>query len=380
MGGLKFGERPEIDVAESVRGVVYLTNPYAAAIMDCELSINEEFVDAILAQSILSWNGREPAPALDKHGNFRGTDLDMLSMLVPLAERGAVIEIPNYRARRPAQRRSNVFHIGDRRFGPLTGLTSNQKFFSFSARITDNSVVTRDLATNREQTGAPRNFMVVGPEGKWHEGWKSISFHPTAAENKFLSGNGLVVDNAVAFKYAVHPNRWQSIFGAPYLLLKMLFERLTQEWEYYNAIAKDLATKYATGEKGNGAAYSEPSGSQQAKRKVRCFEALIDLPRLEGAFPAIPHTQQGYEIARNRAHRIRYRLKPKVQLIIRADELAYFLHGLGKVARWMPGLAFEEDTPSGKRIVWQQMKIADDVAYRWRTLDRTETVTVGFDE
>src|SRR3989344_1691558 len=148
MKGLKFRGRPPIRFAGSVLDVANFINSYAQAIADRGIPLTEEFVDAIIAQSIFGWEGRHPIPALDEDGNFQGTDLDLLSFLVPIAERGAVIELPAYRSRRPSVANSNERHVGNgNRFGAVTGLLSTQAVLSFSIGLWYNTVVPRHPAT-----------------------------------------------------------------------------------------------------------------------------------------------------------------------------------------------------------------------------------------
>lgn len=385
MRGLKFRGRPPLNIAESVKGVISLDNPYAAAIMNRSAVIDQGFVDAILAQSVFGWEGRNPTPALDKDGNFQVPNLDLLSFLYPLAERGAVIEFPHYKSHRTSIIRANERRIGTpSRFGPLTAMTSNQKFFSFSVRMIDNTVIITDPATGREKTGAFRNFMVVAPDGQWHPGWEKIVFNPSAEENKFLTEKGLWTGNTVYFKNAVHPNRWQSVFGAPYLLLKMLIERLSDEAKHYSDIVKELKAQGATLPEGEIAEYvvSEPSGVQQEKVKVEGLEAILDLPDLVGTYPSPAGDGADINVALLAAHRrvkaIRYTLKPAAQVVVRADELAYYLHGNGRVAPWLSGRKFRDFTPPKGRTQWQQMVLSNDVGYRYRLREVTDTVAVEF--
>lgn len=374
MRGLKFRGRPPIRIAESVYGVVRFENPYAEGIVDRNFFLSEEFVDAVIAQSLFGWESRHPSPAIDEDGNFRGTDLDLLSFLVPLAERGAVIEIPHYRNRRPSVQRSNERRVGGgSRFGPITGLTSHQDVFSFSVRLWDGTVAVRDQETDRERLGAHRNFMLVDLTGKTYDGWDRIVWDPTAKENEFLDQNGLWTENTVYFKSAVHPNRWQSVFGAPYLLLKMLIERLREEGSFYRSEVKRLLDMGFALPKEERPEMT-PAGYKPTKAET--LEAVLDLPEFRGSYRAMPDSRNGLLFAHERQKFVTWTLKPKAQLVVRADELAYFLHGENRIASWMDGRNWKPFTPPGGRTVWNQMVLSSDVAYRFRKKIISQRVAV----
>ena len=82
---LKFRGRPPILIADSVLGVGRLTSPYAQEIMDRNKPISSLLVSSVISQSVMSWKGRSPKPALDQDGDFQCTDLDLLSFLTPIA-------------------------------------------------------------------------------------------------------------------------------------------------------------------------------------------------------------------------------------------------------------------------------------------------------
>lgn len=383
MQGLKFRGRPPIRFAESVQDVVNFNNSYAQVIADRSVPITEEFVDAIIAQSIFGWEGRHPTPALDQDGNFQGTDLDLLSFLVPIAERGAVIELPSYRSRRVSVAKANERHVGTgNRFGTVTGLTSNQEVFSFSIRIWDNTVVVRDPETGRESVGAFRNFMLVDVTGKWHGGWNRIVWDPTAKENDFLTKNRLWTGNTVYFKNAIHPNRWQSVFGAPYLLLKMLIERIREESAFYRQEIKRLEAlglQLPEGEKKESGVLTA-SYVEAQKLRVQTLEAVVDMPWFGDTYQSVPNTKEHLLGAYRYQKHLTWTLKPKAQLIVRADELAYFLHGKDQVAPWMNGRDWKPYTPPRGRTVWNQMVLSNDVSYRFRYKTVTETVATSFSQ
>ena len=375
MKGLKFVGRPPILIADSVKSVVGLKDPYAKVIMDRGQGIDEDFVAAILGQSLMSWEGRNPRPAIDQHGNFQRTDLDLLSFLVPIAARGAVIEIPRYRNRRQIIVRSDERKVGTNNFGPLTGLTSNRDVFSFSVRIHDKTIVRTEH--EREEIGAHRNYMVVDCDGHWYQGWDKIVLDPIRAENAFLRENGLFTGNTVYFKDYVHPNRWQSVFSAAHLLKKMLVVRLDDEAHFYRMEVKRLQAAGINFPPSEKEAYSPPEfEGETLPIKVTTMEMALDIPEFSGNYDPVPAALYGLEHAYNRQKYVTYTLKPMAQFCVRANEAAYFLNGIGQVAHWMEGRKWKSGwkTPGG-RVEWNQMVLSPDVALRFRVKEVTQRVS-----
>lgn len=376
MHGLKFRGRPPIHFADSVKEVIGLDNPYAKAIMDRSKPVDEALIDAVLGQSLFTWEGRNPAPALDPDGLFQGTDLDLLSFMMPMGERGAVIETPRYRNRRKIVKRENERKVGTNQFGPVTALISNKEVHSFSARIFDSTIAVRDPDTEKETLGAHRNYMLVDCDGHWYDGWDRIYWDPTAAENKFLTEKSLWTGNTVCFKYYVHPNRWQSVFGAPYLLLKMLVDRINDEAGYYRAQMKILEENGLTLPPGEKKPYVPPEYEGATKSiKVKALEAILDLPGFSGSYPSLPETTEGLVNAYRRQKYLTWTLKPQVQFVVRADETAYFKYGEDQVTHWMDKRTWKNWTPPRGRIVWRQMVLSPDVALRYRIREITQQVS-----
>jgi len=321
-------ERQSISLAKTVASVVNLSNPYAKSIMNRDAIIDKEFVNAIINQSVFSWEGRSPKSALDKNGNFQTTDLDLLSFMIPLVARGGVIEIPKYTNRRKTVKKSNERRIGTSRFGKTTGLISNKDVFSFSVRLFDQSVIVKDTETETESTGAHRNLLIVDCDGHWYDGWDKIVWDPTKKENAFLNDNDLWTGNTVCFKHYVHPNRRQSIFGAPYLLLKMLSARLTDEAKFYRQEVKrlqKLGIKFPKGEKSPFVPVTYESSTEPIN--VATMEMILDMPEFSGEYSAVSNDVFGLVEAYRKQKYLTYTLKPLVQFVLRADEAAYFLYG-----------------------------------------------------
>lgn len=368
--GLKFRGRPPIKMAESVKDVVNFKDPYAREIMDVTKPVSDELVGAILAQSVMTWEGRNPAPALDEDGNFQGTDLDLFSFLVPLADRNAVIEIPRYRNRRKVMVKESERKIGTNQFGKITGLVSNKDVLSFSVRLWDMTIAKADKETGEETIGAHRAYMIVDCDGYWYDGWDKIVFKPTAPENAFLSDKKLWTDNTVYFKFYVHPNRWQSVYSAQHLLKLLLVERIDTEARFYKSEMKRLEEKGFSLPEGVKPAY-EPSSYEGATEKIHVdtIEFELDYPEFSGSFVPVSDSQEGLVHAYQRQKYLTYTVKPQVRFAVRANEAAFLYYGgLNKVASWMEGRKWVAGyrTPKG-RVDWNLMRLGLEMAIRYRT-------------
>jgi hypothetical protein len=381
MFNLSSRNQPAINFAKTVRNVVTMKNEYASVIMDRSKPITEELVSSLIAQGIISYAGRNPVPALDADGNLKTTDLDLLSFLVPLAARHAVIEIPEYKNRRQVIKTEGERKIGTNNFGPITSLVSNQKVFSFCIKIHDKTIAVKD-DVGAEKLGAYRNYLVVDCNGEIYNGWNKIVWNPSSKENAFLAEKRLWTGNSVQFKYFVHPNRWQSVFGAPHLLKKMLLARITDEARFYRAEIKRL---HALGIYTSGG-FSKPIREtimRGATRKieVQTMEMLLTLPKFIGAYQSMENSVAGLLEAYRRQRILTYTWKPAIQFVVRANEAAYFRFGLkangqGKIARWLKSRRWVEAKKSPRSALYQTMKLSDNMSILYRLKTKTEHVSV----
>lgn len=380
MATLNLRNQPTIHFAKTVRDVVSLKNEYAQVIMDRSKSITHELVSALVAQGVMSYSGRNPKPALDADGNFQTTDLDLLSFLVPLAARNAVVEIPSYKNRRQTVKNGDERKIGTNQFGSITSLVSNKSVFSFSVKIHDKTIAVKD-DNGDEELGAYRNYMVVDCDGRLYDGWDRIVLNPNAKENSFLTEKSLWTGNTVYFKHFVHPNRWQSVFGAPHLLKKMLLARIDDEARFYRAEIKRL---HALGIfAGSGMPKPERVKTvrgETRKIEVSTMEMLLTLPKFTGEYEAASNTVEGLLAAYRRQHLLTYKWKPLVQFVVRANEAAFFKFGLdangvGKIARWLAKFTWQLAKKSPRSALYQTMKFNDKVSLLYRLKTKTERVS-----
>lgn len=366
-------------LAKTVKDVANLTNPLAKVIMDRSSVIDKNFVEKIVNQSIFSWKGRNPAPAIDENGNYQATDLDLLSFMVPMVARGAIIEIPAYKNRRKSVKRSNERKVGSTQFGAMTNLVSHKDALSFSVRIFDQSIIVKDEETEKESVGAFRNYMLVDCDGYWHDGWNQITWDPSKKENAFLSEKNLWTGNSVRFTHYVHPNRKQSIYGAPYLLLKMLTARLTDEASFYRAEVKRLKKLGITLPKGEKSATAEISSAGETEKiTVDTIECILDLPEFSGDYVPVSNDVSGMIEAYRRQKLFTYTLKPLVQFVLRADEAAFFFFGHSEsfIAHWMGDVSWESGyKPPRGRIQWNRLQLSENVALRYRIKSITQEVS-----
>lgn len=333
--------------------------------------------------------GRRPTAALVDEQNqlLKPTDLDLACFLAALADRNAVIKLPTYKIRRPRQLRDDEWITSENnRHGKLCGLTSNKEVFSFSVLMIDANVV-RQITDERQEVGAFRNFMVVDLDGYFYDGWKVIEFIPSRKENDFLARRGLWTGDKIFFDRFVHPNRWVSFFGTPYVLTKILIARLEAE-------AKDLYQQSKTfagtddadeGKEGSGVV-TGPAKSE----KVRSFTAEVDAPIPE-AFPI-------YELAAAQARlkKIRFTDLPELRFAARATELAFCqrarafdalveegappVEGLPPepMPAWITGAAFDDHLI--KRTTWRRLVLHQEapfvkgLAIRYRVRWKSERV------
>jgi hypothetical protein len=352
---------------------------------------------------IEQWNldlyTRKPGPALNAHGEFQGTDLDLATFMFALANRGAVIQLPTYRTMRAAtQREGERVSSKTDRHGQVTGLFSNQEVFSFGVRIQDFNVIQTDKSTGRETVGAPRNFALVDIQGKWHEGWHRIEFLPTAKENDFLTNHKLWTGSTVVVKNFVHPNRWISFYGQPYFITKAMIQRLEEESQFLNKEIKRLKTEGIELPEEEVKEYPKTSkvGGEE-KVTVRAFEVEVDLPEPDGEYSNLKPTMESLKAAAERRRNIIYNVLQKLRFAARSVEYAFYLNSLkakstkdieDKVsndlnanmpswikARWEQGYTQKGGRKKWSRLVLFQPAVGElGVSIRFRSWEKTERI------
>jgi len=306
------------------------------------------------------WNydlfNRKPSPAYDEYGIFRGTDLDLACFLYALAGRGAIINIPTYKAHTQTKvREDQVLKSKDNRNGELLSVGANKSFFSFNINVMDRNVIGED------QVGDYRTFSLTDKSGEWYDGWRTIQFEPTLRENRFITENKLWSGHKIVFKNFIHPNRWTSFFGAHFVITKMLIERLEDEAKFLNAQIKALKAAGIEFPSGSGpSSYSYDYGKGVSK-KFQAFECKIFIPssKIKGEYQKCEETTDALVNAYNRRKELNAIVK-KLRFMTRASEYAHYKNP-ERMPSWIKGVSWETGFKEpGKRIQWERLKLFQD--------------------
>lgn len=338
-----------------------------------------------LINEVKSWWGfdvysRKPGPAL-VDGIFKGTDLDLACFMSALSDRGAVINIPNYKSMRPKTIKEGQRVISsENRHGPVLNLVANKDVFSFGILIRDAQVVTTD------SVGEYRTFSLTDPSGEWYDGWQTIQWDPIAKENKFLTENKLWTESQVIFKNFVHPNRWTSFYGQYYFMTKALIDRLTdQAKHYYQEIKRMLGEGVKYPETGEGAKKVWPKSIKEAGNPVifKSLQVEIDVPEYIDEYPKFKNTQENLIKLTEDRRRWVNTIIPNLRFPTRCTELAYFKHGENRMPSWLSGSTKWEENYKlkGKKIFWNRLVFLQPgvgqraVAIRTRIREKSEIMS-----
>jgi hypothetical protein len=325
---------------------------------------------------------RKPSPAYDDYDVFTGTDLDLACFLYELSGRGAVINIPIYKALRQARvKEGEKITSKYNRHGQLMGVTANKDFFTFSISILDQNVVGAD------KVGEYRNFAMTDFNGDFYPGWSEIQFVPTLNENKFITESKLWSGNKIFFKNFIHPNRWTSFFGYHYVITKLLISRLEEESKHYYGQMKKILNagfKYP-GDSGPGMFPSKPEGDKKSM-KFKSFQAQVFIPEAEytGLYPELNKTQKNLVMAYEHRKELTYKIIPKLRFMVRATEYAHFI-AQDRFPAWMKNTKWEEGfVIPGGRTKWDRVKLFQtkpgefSVSLLRRTYDKSTQVDADY--
>jgi len=321
--------------------------------------LNRDFdISTLIDEALGWWNydlfARKPSPAYNDYGVFTGTDLDLACFMYALAGRGAVINIPTYKAATQTKiREDQQLKSKYNRNGELIGVVSNKEFFSFSIKVMDQNVIGED------KVGDFRTFSLTGKDGTWYDGWQTIQFEPTLKENRFITENQLWSGNRIVFKNFIHPNRWTSFFGHHYAISKMLIERLEDEAKFLNSEMKRLqAAGISFPESADQPESHDYSYGDTVSKTFVAFEAMVYIPEsnIEGAYIPLATTQAALITAYTKRKRLMNAVA-KLRFMTRASEYAHYINQ-DRMPAWFKNVKWEEDfTIPGKRIKWQRLKL-----------------------
>ena len=321
--------------------------------------LNREYdITTLIDEALGWWNydlfARKPSPAYNDYGVFTGTDLDLACFMYALAGRGAVINIPTYKAATQTKiREDQQLKSKYNRNGELIGVVSNKEFFSFSIKVMDQNVIGED------KVGDFRTFSLTGKDGTWSDAWQTIQFEPTLKENRFITENKLWTGNRIVFKNFIHPNRWTSFFGHHYAISKMLIERLEDEAKFLNSEMKRLqAAGISFPESADQPESHDYSYGDTVSKTFVAFEAMVYIPEsnIEGAYIPLATTQAALMAAYTKRKRLMNAVA-KLRFMTRASEYAHYINQ-DRMPAWFKNVKWEEDfTIPGKRIKWQRLKL-----------------------
>ncbi len=324
-------------IAKTVQAIEAGVDPRASRILDRSIPLDQTFVEQMLSLTQFTWHGRKPKTA---------TSLDILSLLVELQRRGARVQIDEYQNRTPWKILSGQQHVGStKRYGPIVGLVSNQEHLSFSIRIKDESL---HVASGQPEENSHRSYMMVDYDGSWHQGWDGFDWDKTDEEVAYLNRHGLLVGDTVAFRDYVHTNRRQSIFGAPYMLLKLILMRIEDELIFRKEEkknSKDIERFAGDGEPPR--CYCVATGPSQSI-SAPTFKVALNGLSCRGTYESLSYRDCCAMIAL--LERV---LRPQVQFVVRADEAAFYRHGLAGdfVANWITGTSWVRESVDSSYIM-----------------------------
>jgi hypothetical protein len=338
-------------IASSLKNI--LGNPIVQCILNrtCDIS---PAVDEALGWWNYDLFSRKPSPAYNDYGIFEGTNLDLACFMYALAGRGAVINIPFYKAHSQAKiREDQQLKSKANRHGELINVGANKDFFSFNITIIDQNVIGED------KVGDFRTFSLTEKDGSWYDGWRTIQFEPTLKENRFITENKLWSGNRIVFRNFIHPNRWTSFFGHHYVITKMLCDRLDDEAAFLNAEIKRLQSEGITfpedGEKPQSHQYSY---GDTVSKKFVAFNALIYVPesQITGMYEMKPSTQEALVETYVRRKQLKNAVS-KLRFMTRASEYAHYINP-DRMPSWLKNVGWEKDfTIPGKRVKWERLKL-----------------------
>ena len=258
---------------------------------------------------------RSPGIAYTTASGEQVTDLDMACLMSELVKWGSIINIPEYERSGPATKTAGQIVVSpENRHGKIVGVTSNEETFNFGVRVVDMNVM------DAHNIGAYRTFLLVR-NGEWWKGLSTVQFQPTPQEQERLAA--IAKDNKITFDYFVHPLRWTSFYGAPYLGAKVVIGRLTDELKELRTQMGLLAATLKL--EAEPYPHTEIIEEERPKEVLWVFKAEVMGGELRGAYPvemAKPSKNLLDTLSARKSHLSQLRDHLKFQT--RATEFAFF--------------------------------------------------------
>lgn len=308
----------------------------------------DELIPEVLEYNTPDLYKRAPSPA-DKDTGI--TSLDMSTFLSALAERKAIIKLPEYKSGSASVTRRKDEHVLDpeNRKGQIIGLVSNVDFFNFSISIKDHNVMRSN--EKGEKLGVPRTFTVFR-FGEWYEGWKEIEFIPNVKENDFITNFQLSDKGKITFDLFVNPEKRFNIFSKNYFLLKTLILRVVEESNYYKTLAGKLPKPKGTG-KAAPSLYDKhdyvATGKKLISVKKPAMNVEVDIPNFIGSYSK----EKDFNKVKERHRHLQFDVLPVLRYHARCLEFAYWKFGQGRLPPWIKNAKIQEEKQA--RTLWQRV-------------------------
>ena len=310
-------------------------------------------------------------------------DLDLACYLSSLVSKRAVVNLPRYRgARAKSHTEGEVVVSAANRHGRTIELRSNQTVWSFGVCVEDANVMTA------EDVGRPRTFMIQGIEGDWHDGWDTVEILPQGLEKEVFDAF-CGKDRALRFDYFIHPLRWTSVFGENFRVAKYAAD--TRIPDQLRFIKSEIKRLFAATD-GESKVWPKTTSEPAEKTKVWAYESFIDGMELTGEYTPYPTSFDGLKEAQGDKRRLE-QLQKSLRFHVRASEFSWWLQlqkaiPAEQYLEYIQGTVPADTLPKPvwakdkewelgykvKRTVFARMEMEPGVFYRYRVMQKTESV------
>ena len=328
-----------------------LKNPLMLAIMDRSKPITQDIINIVLNFWKLDLNN------LDNN--------DLASILLSLAERKAVVNIPTYKSMTAGKTKDNQVLISDtNRHGELIKVTGNKSNFKFSIGINDKNIM------KSASVGDFRNFTVTDFNGDMYSGWDIVEFIPTDEEKKL--GSRIKYDNFV------NPNKWVSLFSENYIITKALINRLEEESKDNHRQMKIMKEAGITYDEQEGDKITYHESSKKTKSiKVDCFEVNVVIPDNSTQYVQFASKPAFLRRLTDSRRNYIYQIIPKLRFATRCIECAYYKFGNDKFPPTVLDASWE--THMVKRTKWDKVVLLPGFEIRKRKFTKSERVSTSYE-